>query len=153
MHLKDQPQGFKHILEDKRTHENQISKSDEKYRKELFKKLKDSVENGNVSFVEQILRQYTLTNKNRKQEYVDSEGNGLIATATCNNHSKIVQVLVKYGHDINMKNKQGNTPLHLAIINNSLDVAHTLINNGADEKIINNNGLTPWQMNFNETWR
>lgn len=53
----------------------------------------------------------------------------------------IVQILLKYDTDLNIKDIKGNTPLHLAVNKNYLEIVQVLIHNGADLNIIKNNNL------------
>ena len=57
------------------------------------------------------------------------------------NNEKTFNLLIKYGADVNSKDKEGNTPLHLK--RNSKGIVKLLIENGADVNVKNNEGNTP----------
>ena len=57
------------------------------------------------------------------------------------NHEKTFNLLIKYGADVNAKDKEGNTPLYLK--RNSKHIVKLLIENGADVNAKNNEGNTP----------
>lgn len=57
--------------------------------------------------------------------------------------SELVDLLIKKGANINVRNDLQRTPLHLAAKSGSKNVAEMLINNGADINVIDMNGDTP----------
>ena len=57
--------------------------------------------------------------------------------------TEVVQLLIKNGADVNIKNGDGATPLHSAAFLGRIDVAKLLLENGADIKARNNDGATP----------
>jgi len=63
-------------------------------------------------------------------------------------HSRLenVKLLVKYGANLNVQNKNGNTALHTAIAVKNYDIAFFLVSNGASLKIEDKWGYTPIDM-------
>jgi len=57
-----------------------------------------------------------------------------------------VKLLVKYGANLNVQNKNGNTALHTAIAVKNYDIAFFLVSNGASLKIEDKWGYTPIDM-------
>ena len=66
-----------------------------------------------------------------------------IAWGALHGQTEIVQLLIKNGADVNLKNGDGATPLHSAAFLGRVDVAKLLLENGADVKARNNDGATP----------
>jgi ankyrin repeat protein len=58
-------------------------------------------------------------------------------------NKKAVELLIRYGADINLKDLAGNTPLHFAALEGDLKLIRVLMENGADEEITNERGETP----------
>ena len=56
---------------------------------------------------------------------------------------KMVELLLEYGADINLKDKDGYTALHLAIKDNQPDMVKLLIENGADVNILTKDNRNP----------
>jgi len=60
-----------------------------------------------------------------------------------------MDLLLKYGADSNIKNKQGNTPLHFAAQRGNYDIVRMLLlNYGADPNIQNHIGDTPLHLTY-----
>lgn len=55
----------------------------------------------------------------------------------------IIKTLLKYGINVNVKDKQVRAPLHLAVTKNSLEIAKLLLESGADLNIKDKEGRTP----------
>ena len=60
--------------------------------------------------------------------------------------SEPLKLLVRYAHNINVRNWQGNTPLHIAVANERKDCVTILLENGALVNAVNNDGKTPLQL-------
>lgn len=58
----------------------------------------------------------------------------------------VVEHLLLYGADVNMRNRKGETPLHDAARKNREDVARVLLSAGADITLQDNAGKTPLQV-------
>lgn len=56
---------------------------------------------------------------------------------------EIVEVLIKNGADVNIRDDSGYTPLHTACYSNNKGSVSILLNNGAEVNIFNNEGVTP----------
>lgn len=57
--------------------------------------------------------------------------------------TKVVQLLIENGTEVDIKSGDGTTPLHSAAFLGRADVAKLLLDNGADIKARNNDGATP----------
>lgn len=71
---------------------------------------------------------------------------------------KVIELLIKYGADINMINKKGDSALHAAVygvINNKvgLSCVERLLNSGIDMRITNLRGKTATQIAFDQNQR
>lgn len=64
------------------------------------------------------------------------------AVSRANINIKIVEKLIEYGVNVNVKNSKDTTALMMASSNNRLDIVKLLINNGADVNIINDENNT-----------
>ena len=73
--------------------------------------------------------------------------NGLKAaplqSATAAGYEKIVQMLLEFGADPNVREQGGYTPLHAAAQNRDVVMIHTLIYGGADLTLVGKDGKTP----------
>jgi len=58
-------------------------------------------------------------------------------------YPKMVQILLKYGADPNLKNKNGDTALHAAFKKDNIDVIGLLLENKANTEILNDFNQTP----------
>ena len=58
----------------------------------------------------------------------------------------IIEILLKFGANVNLRNEAGWTPLHKAAYNLNLQVLVVLLNRGADPHALTNNGKTPIQL-------
>ncbi len=63
--------------------------------------------------------------------------------AAAQGHAEIVKLLLDYGANINLRNREGNTPLHLAARNGNLSTVKLLLARGANATIVNRDGQTP----------
>ena len=63
-----------------------------------------------------------------------------LLTACRKRRKECVSVLLQYGANVNIKNKNGDTPLIFATQSNSKSIVHTLIENNADLNILSNDG-------------
>ncbi len=59
-----------------------------------------------------------------------------------NNSVKIIEILIKAGAELNIKDYNGNTPLHIASRSGYKELVEILIKSGADVNIKNNKGQT-----------
>ena len=59
--------------------------------------------------------------------------------ASFKGHTKIVELLIKNGANMNIADKDGYTPLHMASRNGHLDTTRLLLENGADLKNLDMN--------------
>ncbi|CAN8000217.1 unnamed protein product, partial [Ixodes pacificus] len=83
----------------------------------------------------------------------------LLAAAFCG-HGESVDVLLKAGHDPNVRARDGSTPLMLAINQGHRDIASKLIAQGADSCLVNQDGTSAMHMMvrkmdavmFNDLW-
>ncbi len=61
-----------------------------------------------------------------------------------NSSIEIIQMLIDYGADVNVKDAKGKTPLHIvAAVKPSIEKMELLIDNGADVNAVDNEGKTP----------
>jgi ankyrin repeat protein len=61
---------------------------------------------------------------------------------------KKINMLLKYGADVNAKNKYNKYPLHYASENGESNVIEILLNNGANVNVKDNNGNTPLMLSI-----
>ena len=65
--------------------------------------------------------------------------------AVSNGHSKVLQLLLDRGGDVNCSANSGYTPLHLAASSGYVDCVRVLLNYNADISLIDEYGKTPLQ--------
>ena len=63
--------------------------------------------------------------------------------ATYNNRIEIVQLLIEYKTDVNVKDTNSNTPLHIATQRNHHELMDILMQNGADIEATDRKGFSP----------
>ncbi|TDP85636.1 ankyrin repeat protein [Halanaerobium saccharolyticum] len=86
----------------------------------------------------------TIIDKDARVNKRDSSGrNAIYYAATYNTDSKIINLLVENGADVNSKNKKGLTPLMRASAFNNYEVVKALIDHGADINSKTESGFTP----------
>lgn len=75
-----------------------------------------------------------------------------IADSNCN-LSRLVDIMVLHGADINAKNKFGETPLHIAVKRENAILVKSIYKSGADTTIEDNKGLMPYFVKDNSRIR
>ncbi|GHU22519.1 hypothetical protein FACS189472_15410 [Alphaproteobacteria bacterium] len=112
--------------------------------------LHQAAREGNVELVSQLLREHD--NDNAYVNAIDTEGrddSGLLSHATAlhvaveNGHYDVVQLLLKSGAFVELKNRLGDTALHAAARTGNVPIAKLLVKAGADKEAKNNSGSTP----------
>ncbi|HVW13994.1 MAG TPA: ankyrin repeat domain-containing protein [Mucilaginibacter sp.] len=79
----------------------------------------------------------------------DRDNRSAIFHAVLANSKEIVQVLLAFGANLNIRDNKGWYPLHYAAQNNFVEIADLLICNGADIEAKDNYGNTPlWRATF-----
>ena len=73
-----------------------------------------------------------------------------IQSAAAAGHVKIVELLLKYGADANIREQGGYTPLHAAAQNGDLEMIRALIYGGADLTARSDDGKTPLDLALKE---
>lgn len=68
------------------------------------------------------------------------QGDTLLHVAGANNSSAVIDLLVKYGADINAQNEDGFTPLHIAAIHGNMQVVEKLVDLEADVSLATADG-------------
>ena len=68
--------------------------------------------------------------------------------AVINDDIEMINLLFRFGINIDFANDEGNTPLHLAISLNKPYSMCGLVELGANEKIENNAGMKSWEFNL-----
>ncbi|WP_207535325.1 ankyrin repeat domain-containing protein [Desertivirga arenae] len=74
---------------------------------------------------------------------VDRDGRSLIFQAVLVNWKEVLEQLIKYSPDLNLRDKLGYTALHYATQNYLVDIAGFLIEKGAEVDCKSNSGTTP----------
>ncbi|VDO04760.1 unnamed protein product [Rodentolepis nana] len=83
-----------------------------------------------------------LENRNRKIEYTDLMDHTPLMAAVIKNKMNIVQILLKYGADVNTANKLGRTALMISSNEGHVDIVELLIQRGAKVNAQDANGMT-----------
>lgn len=78
-----------------------------------------------------------------KLDYVDQRGESYLHKAARNDNFEVVDLLIRYGLDVNKKNNFHDTPLHLAVQFNNLSIVDRLIFKGANVNCKNKKMITP----------
>ena len=63
--------------------------------------------------------------------------------ACVTNNYPAIELLLMYGANINLPDKEGNTPLMLAVMNEALESINSLMKSGCDWRQPNKYGVTP----------
>jgi len=71
------------------------------------------------------------------------EGDSCLHIAALRGNSRVVEILLDAGLDINEKGDMGNTPLHYAKSHGTPEVVDLLIKRGADVNVVNEFGRKP----------
>lgn len=70
----------------------------------------------------------------------------LLRAANISGSKDIAQLLIKFGADINAKDKENKTALMMAVINGNQPLVEVLVENGADLNFKNEYGKTPYEL-------
>jgi ankyrin repeat protein len=112
------------------------------------------IQNNNITAIKNILAygidiNLILTPNFRTDELI-SPLHLAIKNTSCKN---IIQLLLKYGANVNIQDTKGQTPLHYAISYNQAYIAERLIQTGADVNIQDTKGQTPlhYAARYNQT--
>lgn len=73
----------------------------------------------------------------------DPNGNTVLHGACASGHSRVVEMLLEHGADVNATNNNGRSPLHTAVAEGSRDTAQLLLKRGAKVDARDWNGWTP----------
>lgn len=74
----------------------------------------------------------------------DARGMTGLMLAVCDEYLLVVETLIKFGADLNIKNDDGMTALMFAAGRSNINIFNCLIENGADIEITNNRGVTAY---------
>lgn len=74
------------------------------------------------------------------------DGTTPLQAASSRNHTRIMEMLIEAGADVNVKERNGMTPLHRACQRNDENMIKFLVSKGADVNAVDNNGHTPDQL-------
>ncbi|MBS0652701.1 MAG: ankyrin repeat domain-containing protein [Verrucomicrobia bacterium] len=74
------------------------------------------------------------------------DGTTPLQAACSHNHTRIMEMLIEAGADVNVKERNGMTPLHRACQRNDENMIKFLVFKGADVEAKDNNGHTPDQL-------
>jgi ankyrin repeat protein len=100
--------------------------------------LHDAAEEGRLETVRRILKEQP-----QDLNATSPLGDTPLHLAASQQHTRVVQFLLKQGADLDRKGNQGNTPLHYAADAGSVDVVKILLQHGADLEVKNDRGQTP----------
>ncbi|KAJ1385642.1 ankyrin repeat-containing domain protein, partial [Ochromonadaceae sp. CCMP2298] len=75
----------------------------------------------------------------------DIFGNSPLHYAVDKKRDKLVELLIRCGADVNLRDYRGNTPLHAACANNDIDIVRLLLLHHADPLVGNLDDLKPAQ--------
>lgn len=112
------------------------------------KTLIDHVKDGNIDeilafFSSSLSMEQRDNAKNSQLNDYDSDGLGAIHWAADRGHANILDILLKYGADVNLiDNESGQTALHYAISCGHLECIKILLNFGANPKIADSDDVT-----------
>ena len=112
----------------------------------IFKNLLNSIKNEENVKIFEILKKIKDLPKNSytNLNIQDKEnGNAALHYACLKNDNKIIQYLLEFNSDPNIKNNDGQTPLHIAAKEGYVEICKILIDNGALLNIYDSNKKTP----------
>ncbi|KAI3351607.1 hypothetical protein L3Q82_020444 [Scortum barcoo] len=87
--------------------------------------------------------QYCLEKDIREVNRRDNAGYTALHEASSRGWTQIVQMLLKYGADVNCSAQDGTRPLHDAVASDNLPIVWLLLNHGADPTLATYSGHTP----------
>ncbi|MEZ0262793.1 MAG: ankyrin repeat domain-containing protein [Alphaproteobacteria bacterium] len=108
--------------------------------KELRVRFFDCVERGKMKEVEDLLKEHPEAVKWQKFGTLDD---GMTALLLAVGSTLMMELLLKYGADVNATDAKGWTALHMTCFRGNADEAEFLIKNGADIERGNYNGESP----------
>ena len=109
----------------------------------IHKLIKNYKDNKNYyKYIKLLLENGSYVNSQNINDHNNTPLNyAIIYNHTQNEISKIVELLLEFGADPNIKNSMGQTALHLAAFHNSIECMELLLkNNKGDPLIVDNNG-------------
>ena len=107
-------------------------------------KIKNLVENNDYKSLDNLLK--NLPEEERKKilnNPIDKFGNTFLHLSALNNKYEVTEILIKYGHDVNIENRSGETPLHSAASIHSYKIIDLLLRYKADPYKRDIYGQTP----------
>ena len=111
----------------------------------IFKNLLNSIKNEKKGKIIEILRKIKDMPKNAYNLNIQDKENGNTALhyACLKNNNKIIQYLLEFNSDPNIKNNDRQTPLHIAAKEGYIEICKILIDKGALLNIYDSNKKTP----------
>jgi ankyrin repeat protein len=103
--------------------------------------LRAAAQRGNVSLMEQLLKQKKLNIDAR-----DGLGNTALHYSAHHDHPSTLVMLLEAGAQVNVQNNAGETPLHKAVAKGSIPCIKALVEHGGDPKIESRDRKTPQRM-------
>ncbi|BBB15293.1 ankyrin repeat domain protein [Candidatus Rickettsiella viridis] len=118
---------------------------------EEIKKFKKSIIEGNAATIEEFLKKYQ--HNDVANWLLDDNGKSALHYLSkgefCENISNreiLADLLLKYGADVNLKDKSGITPLHEASTSFFTGLVKLFLENAADVKVVTDTGHTVLQL-------
>jgi ankyrin repeat protein len=106
--------------------------------------LPDAVMAGDLAAVRKLVEQGADVNGlDTRPEVAGANGRRPLNWAAIRNDTKMIELLLELGADINGQNVSGFTPLHHAVEHETIEALKLLLARGADTTIENKRGLTP----------